>query len=240
MTGTTGSNFNPAIQPEIGRWSGTAFNPISVATYTAGDPSFTSVSNFTEFSPFVAASGGALPVVLSKFTATKRKNSVDLQWQTLSETNCDYFGIERSNNGNDYNELSQIRGAGTTISTNDYQYTDHAPAQGDNYYRLRQVDFDGSFSYSPIRVISMDKGKDINVIPTVAYADIRLDLSESLEADAQIDIIEVSTGRIVQTINLSAETSSQTMSVADFAAGMYFVKMINGSEVITKRFVVIK
>lgn len=197
-------------------------------------------TGITSFSPFAVASGGALPVVLSKFTATKRKNSVDLQWQTLSETNCDYFGIERSNNGNDYNELSQIRGAGTTISTNDYQYTDHAPAQGDNYYRLRQVDFDGSFSYSPIRVISMNNGKDINVIPTVAYADIRLDLSESLEADAQIDIIEVSTGRIVQTINLSAETSSQTMSVADFAAGMYFVKMINGSEVITKRFVVIK
>jgi hypothetical protein len=197
-------------------------------------------TGITSFSPFAVASGGALPVVLSKFTATKRKNSVDLQWQTLSETNCDYFGIERSNNGNDYNELSQIRGAGTTISTNDYQYTDHAPAQGDNYYRLRQVDFDGSFSYSPIRVISMDKGKDINVIPTVAYADIRLDFSESLEADAQIDIIEVSTGRIVQTINLSAETSSQTISVADFAAGMYFVKMVNGSEVITKRFVVIK
>lgn len=240
VNGTEGSNFNPTLQPEIGHWDGATFDPISAASYSAGDPSFTSTNSFTGFSPFVVASGSALPVELSYFNAIKRNKTVDLQWQTLSESNCDYFGVERSNDGITYAELTQMRGNGTTQATNDYLYTDLQPYAGMNYYRLRQVDFDGRSEYSPTRNVVMGTGNDVKLSPTITRNSIELSFATALSNDSEVYIAEISTGRILYAGMVQADSYGKTIDVSNLQAGSYLLKFSNGSEVVTKMFVVVR
>ncbi|MCL2328329.1 MAG: hypothetical protein FWC39_07425 [Bacteroidetes bacterium] len=75
---------------------------------------------------------------------------VFVTWATTSETNSNYFTIERSSNGRDFTEIARINGAGTSTVTINYGYADKNPLNGISYYRLKQTDFDGQYSYSSI------------------------------------------------------------------------------------------
>jgi uncharacterized repeat protein (TIGR03803 family) len=89
-----------------------------------------------------------LPVQWLSFTAQKTGSAVLLQWKTAREENSLRFEVERSGNGNLFNSIGSITAAGNTASVSAYTFNDHHPAQGTNYYRLKQVDGDGKFSYS--------------------------------------------------------------------------------------------
>jgi hypothetical protein len=92
---------------------------------------------------------GGVPVELISFTAAYNLNKVELNWSTASELNNFGFEIERSTNNNDWILIGFKEGKGTTTETNYYSFTDRNLTAGKYYYRLRQVDFDGSFEYSP-------------------------------------------------------------------------------------------
>lgn len=93
-----------------------------------------------------------VPVELVSFTTTLGPKSVDLKWTTSTETNNKGFFVERTNNINlnEWNTLQFVTGAGNSTSNKYYNYKDNSPLQGLSYYRLKQVDFDGSFTYSPV------------------------------------------------------------------------------------------
>jgi hypothetical protein len=90
-----------------------------------------------------------LPIKLTSFTADVEDNSVLLKWTTASEINNDYFTLEKSKNGSDYIELSQIDGAGNSSSWRSYAWYDGQPYQGTSYYRLKQTDFNGKSETFP-------------------------------------------------------------------------------------------
>ncbi|GAB1395513.1 hypothetical protein MASR1M65_02880 [Saprospiraceae bacterium] len=253
---TGGSNVEATFQwAESDELSGFVRSLCNVAHYTGGTwnegtngaasgsgpgPYTRKRTGITTFSPFAVIGQGALPVELSYFRALKSGNTALLEWQTLSELNNAYFGIERSNDGINYHELVQMAGTGNSNTAINYHYTDTHPAPGINYYRLRQVDTDGRYSYSPVRSLSYGSAKDFSVIPTIAHSDIRIELSSPVETDARIELIEVSTGRLLQTVTLESGTDSHTIAVSHLPAGMYFIKLQNGHELTTKRFVVVK
>jgi len=97
-----------------------------------------------------------LPIELEDFTVTEENNSVKLFWTTASEINNDYFTIEHAADGIDYTEISKIDGAGNSNNRISYTYVDENPKEGINYYRLKQTDFDGDYTYSNIKVINID------------------------------------------------------------------------------------
>ncbi len=102
-----------------------------------------------------------LPVELLSFTAKKRDaNVIQLDWQTSSETNNLGFVVEKSNTGIHWEELAFIDGAGNSQDPKSYQTLDRDPFVGQNYYRLKQIDFEGSFEYSDIRVVNYEKEGD--------------------------------------------------------------------------------
>ncbi len=253
---TGGSNVEATFQwAESDELSGFVRSLCNVAHYTGGTwnegtngaasgsgpgPYTRKRTGITTFSPFAVIGQGALPVELSYFRALKSGNTALLEWQTLSELNNAYFGIERSNDGINYHELVQMAGTGNSNTAINYHYTDTHPAPGINYYRLRQVDTDGRYSYSPVRSLSYGSAKDFSVIPTIAHSDIRIELSSPVETDARIELIEVSTGRLLQTVTLESGTDSHTIAVSHLPAGMYFIKLQNGHELTTKRFIVVK
>ena len=231
LAGTEGSSFSPTTLPVIGRWSGSNFNPISVATYSAGDPSFESVSNFTGFSPFIAASQGALPVELIGFNAAKRNKEVALDWSTASEQDNDFFAIERSINGNDYHEIGQVEGKGTTLLTSRYSFMDKTPTSGDNYYRLRQVDFNAEFAYSPVRVVRMEQGTSYQVFPTLVSNTLTVRASDISEEDLQLSIISTANGQLISTQTMTAGNTQSEINTESLPQGSYMLQLTKRNEV---------
>ncbi len=89
-----------------------------------------------------------LPISLLYFSATKVNEKIQMLWATASETNNNYFTVERSKDGQDFNEVVNVDGVGNSNSIINYSAIDKEPYNGISYYRLKQTDFDGKFSYS--------------------------------------------------------------------------------------------
>lgn len=100
----------------------------------------------------------ALPIELLNFNAFPINNEiVQLSWKTASEMNNDYFTIERSKNGNSWEEIVTLDGAGNSSSLLSYSTNDNHPYMGISYYRLKQTDFDAQFEYSDIRSLNIER-----------------------------------------------------------------------------------
>ena len=116
---------------------------------------------------------GPLPVEMGIFEASVHDHYVHLNWTTYTEINSDYFSVERSTNGFDqWVEVEQIKAAGNSISLQSYSYVDDSPLMNRSYYRLRQVDLDGSFSYSNIVSVFLEHSKKPFVYPNPATKEI--------------------------------------------------------------------
>ncbi|MBX2946998.1 MAG: hypothetical protein KF725_14280 [Cyclobacteriaceae bacterium] len=154
---------NPATL-RVTRWTGTNWvnQGNGGTTGTATNGTIITSAAVTAFSPFTLASTNAenpLPVELVYFRASLTPEKlVNLQWQTASELNNDAFEVERSKDGFDFTSIARVNGAGTTPTKNDYALLDQFPLSGTSYYRLKQIDFDGTYTYSP--VISIKRGDD--------------------------------------------------------------------------------
>ncbi|WP_276367289.1 hypothetical protein [Chryseolinea sp. H1M3-3] len=102
------------------------------------------------------AASSPLPIELLAFTALLNNSEVNLRWSTAAETNNDYFTVERASDIEHFEPLLEIDGKGTTKELNDYAVTDPSPMYGRSYYRLKQTDFDGKFSYSSVQVVNYE------------------------------------------------------------------------------------
>lgn len=120
----------------------------------------------------------ALPIELIEFSGNLNNlQQVELRWATASEKDNDFFTIERSSNGRDFYNIATIPGAGDHVGRLDYSYLDPSPLHGFNYYRLKQTDYDGSFSHSEVirfNVIRDVFDVDLQVYPNPLKADHKL------------------------------------------------------------------
>jgi len=186
------------------------------------------------FSHFVIhpRTGFLLPVDLTNFTATKNINSVDLTWKTESETNNDYFTIERSSNGIDWKKINRTEGAGNSSHPINYLHTDYSPLTNISYYRLKQTDFDGGYNYSEIqKVIFNSTIINIHPNPTNGQITITGDVNE-LE---QIQIFN-SNGQIVTNLTsiVSNNNTSIVIDLSNLAKGIYYIKTLTTAKKVTK------
>ncbi len=100
---------------------------------------------------------GPLPIALAGFSVELLEGKAAISWQTTSEINNNFFAVERSSDSQEWVQLGLIPGAGTSNVSNDYRYQDHQPLIGYNYYRLKQVDFDGTYAYSTVKFVDNSK-----------------------------------------------------------------------------------
>ncbi len=139
-----------------------------VATHIAGSGTTTnprverSALTFTNLNnSFYVGSDNAsspLPIELTAFNAALSLNGVLLSWSTASELNNDFFTIERSTDGEVFEEVSVVKGKGTSHLANSYTSLDEVPLSGISYYRLKQTDFDKKFTYSKLQIIDNPNG----------------------------------------------------------------------------------
>lgn len=116
----------------------------------------------------------ALPVTLVGFEVEKKEIGIRLSWKTASETNSDFFEIQRSADAKDWKPLGRVQSAGDSREQATYNYPDNEPMAGNNYYRLKMVDRDGTFAFSQVKMVSWNENA-LAVFPNPA-AD-RLEMS---------------------------------------------------------------
>ncbi|MDP5170860.1 MAG: T9SS type A sorting domain-containing protein [Bacteroidia bacterium] len=128
----------------------------------------------TGFSDFTAGELSAFPVEWISFEATSATKGVDLSWATASESNSHYFGVERSSDKAAWTEIGQVEAAGFSTEESHYLFTDLLPTSGENFYRLRQVDFDGRMDYSEVRSVWINES--LRIYPNPVLETLNLEL----------------------------------------------------------------
>lgn len=169
-----------------------------------------------------------LPIQLLTFTGEHKNRKNYINWSTISETNNDYFTLERSFDGYEFSELSVVKGAGTSNSVLDYEVIDHFPESIITYYRLKQTDFNGKVTYSEIILVKGSEEETIEIFPnpTNGIFEIKTPLNEY----AKIKIIN-STGAVLKEI----ECTDQKIDISHFAKGLYFISVETGNTMSVKK-----
>ena len=115
---------------------------------------------FMGFTLGTASAVNALPIDFVNFNAEPVDLAVQLTWETSAEVNNDYFTIERSPDGINWEEIQIIKGAGTSNMSKEYFSTDEQPLYGMSYYRLKQTDFNGNYKYVDARMVEFPRTKE--------------------------------------------------------------------------------
>jgi hypothetical protein len=165
----------------------------------------------------------ALPVRLVSFSAELNQPSVKLKWTTATETNNDFFNVERSTDENRWTVIKKVKGAGNSNSLVNYEAYDDAPVNGTAYYRIAQTDLDGTTTYSGIKIVkNVMNGKGISIYPvpatgnTINFAGISDYKNNSLT-------LRNAGGSIL----FSTTLSKASVELPSLATGVYFVRVMN-------------
>ncbi|MCE7924146.1 MAG: T9SS C-terminal target domain-containing protein [Haliscomenobacteraceae bacterium CHB4] len=178
----------------------------------------------------VEAACAALPVELVFFKGNETNGEVYLNWQTASEKENDHFLVEHSEDGSAFEPVGKVYGSGTTALASNYSFLHSQPVKGANYYRLKQVDHDGTYSYSDIVRVETASGRAIEIYPnpTTGYARLKGDLAEGTMRLSDI------TGRLIYEKKLPDQYS---IDLTWQPEGVYIVEIQMDNEKITKRVV---
>ena len=192
---------------------------------TAQSVTVPGITDFNHGTWAIALEASPLPVELLTFTAKPEENKkVRCDWVTASEINNDYFTVERSKDGEIFEQIGIVDGSGTTSAISSYHFYDMNPYSGVSYYRLMQTDFDGARSWSRVVAVRMESESNIVVYPTIVndmfniqyYSDSNL-VFELYAAD----------GRLIMSQELiAAQKSAQGFQInrGNIAAGVYFAR----------------
>ena len=179
-----------------------------------------------------------LPIELKQFSANAIHEKVRLDWVTLSEENSAYFEIEKSTDGVEFESIVKVDAMGRSSEEANYFIYDDSPFNGNNYYRLKQVDLDGQFEYSDIVSVYFSSSI-IEIYPTFIIGEQNLNVlfSEAV-SEMHFRLYNIQ-GQLMQSSTLSGSERDETqISVSGLQNGTYILHVFNGSQQVTKRVIV--
>ena len=159
----------------------------------------------------------ALPVKWGSFTASKQGNAALLKWTTVSESNADKFVVERSTDGRTYTAIGEVKAANSSNGSS-YSLTDNKPFNGNNNYRIKQVDKDGKSDYSDIRSLNF---ADLRPLITLAPNPAKDFVNVKVEGNTDVLTLQLTsnTGQVIGTYTMSGE--NYTINISSLAHGIY-------------------
>ncbi len=211
----------------LGNWAyvGTLTLPNCIVTTETS-----STNNTSEFSTCVTLVN-SLPVHLLSFNAYAFNEKVNLTWTTVSEEDNDYFVIERSEDGNSFQEIGKVKAVGNSSVLLNYFFVDSITDNKTLYYRLKQIDYNGSSTYSSIKTVeSENTAPSWNVYPNPSNGIYRIsgnDLPENMEV---VNIYGISRPIPMEEV----EGNNFTIDLKEEVTGIYYlkIKLYNHNEII--------
>jgi hypothetical protein len=205
---------------------------VTVTGLTAGDVYYYKIFEYNgSLAPVYNTSGvlsgsvvtGTLPVTWLYFNGTQKSDKVVLTWATSAEINSEYFIVERSSNGVDFRETGRVKASGNNSRDQYYSFTDPVPEQQKWFYRLKQTDRDGQYSYSKIVTVQTEGAGAVHLQPNPVQNSFRIQLPDNSQP-AALSMYNAS-GVLVhrQTIR-----NGQPVTVQQLPAGMYYVQVKQG------------
>ena len=222
------------------------FTIITATGTIIGNPMITWPAGYTGTFSIVGGNQGQisfslLPVELSEFEAQLMDNgSVQLEWQTQSETNNRGFDIEHGTNGLHWSKIGFVAGRGHSLTNNQYTFRHANPAQGTNYYRLRQIDFNGKSEYSNlVRVEIETDNRGFHLYPNPITDNVILSLDSDFTGEATFLLFD-GTGKLVkeQMLSLDGNPFQTSIGLMELPAGLYLAQVHAGPEYWQERIVV--
>jgi hypothetical protein len=166
-----------------------------------------------------------LPVTLVTFNVKAHGTAAELQWRTTSETDNKGFFVQRSNDAMRWSDIGFIDGNATTSQNHDYIFRDETPGNGINYYRLRQIDFDGKTEYSRIVGIRFDLPTNEVTVWVDANRNVQIQTTDELELVTIFDL----SGRIL------LSSSKTGINLSAIPAGILLVRIRTDQGTVTKK-----
>lgn len=221
--GAGGSNMNPGVSgTAVGGGGGGKGNNGGTSGAGANGEVIVTITSFID-----------LPVELLSFTAKPVVNTILLNWETATELNNEKFVIEHSTDGRTFFAIGEQRGVGTTHEQQSYTFSDNKPVRGVNYYRLKQMDFDGQFEYSPVeKVVFSGKGK-VALFPTSTRG--LLNITTDEDRPSTVMVYALNGARLLEKSFDSSH--NMEMNLSQLANGIYIVAIQMNGETYQERVV---
>ena len=243
VNGTTIIDNTTTVVDKIGY--GTANNGegtvvVALSTTTAArrnnDGATDTDNNLADFSIVVPnpTNCGTIPVQLLDFKAQKENKAVKLLWSTATELNNAYYTIERSENGKSFEKIGEVSGYGNSNILKNYQFMDEKPMNTVNYYRLRQVDFDGKETVYKTVSVHFGKSTTTKVYPSIAKDKVNVEISGDNGAS---DLLVVNLlGQVVKAQKLQNTEGVIPVNISDLPNGSYIMRIVSKNESVSQRF----
>ncbi len=177
----------------------------------------------------------ALPIELLYFKATRiGDDQARLEWATSTEINTSHFVIERSTDGFNFSAIGTASAAGNSSSEQFYTAFDNSPSRGVNYYRLKMIDLDETFVYSPTRTVLFNSVGGVTVVPNPVQNAFILTLENPVSAPTRVELIGAN-GALAREGYIIEGENLLRIDISDLAAGSYFIRVDLGNEVISEQ-----
>lgn len=224
----------------VAGWTGTAWVNRGQSAITASDPGNVTSNVDHVFGPVTFGSQSnkvnPLPIVLLSYTATYANGKVDIAWSTASETNNDYFSIERTSDLNNITVVGIVAGAGNSNTTLYYSYTDNDPGVGMVYYRIRQTDYDGKTSASPWMTVKIPLTSNITFITDNSSGNLTINFNND-NSGYDINIYDLAGNIVAKSSKSENGNNSVVVSLSGKSKGIYIVRVSSVANTVTKKIV---
>ncbi len=192
----------------------------------------------------IPGTGGVIPVELTSFTASTSEGEVTLNWSTATETNSSGFEIEKRQDS-EWERIGFVEGHGTTTERQKYSYIDRNVTTGKYLYRLKQIDFDGSYEYSKVVDVDINSPIDFALqqnFPNPYNPSTIIKYSLPIKTQIQLIVFNALGEELRQLVNEEKEAGNYEIefNASSLPSGVYFYQLIAGNFVETKKMILIK
>ena len=180
-----------------------------------------------------------LPIKLTFFKGKNAGNKNVLEWTTASEMNNDYFVIERKSEGeweSEWEMIGQLKGAGNSTTIRNYEFVDNSPfpkgrvGDGLLYYRLKQMDFDGNYTYSKVVTVNQTQSDNLNTLFSSEKNIINCLLTSSVNEKISINLIDILGRKVItETSDIKVGENKLSLDISKYPTGMYVIQLITES-----------
>jgi Secretion system C-terminal sorting domain len=226
-------------------WNGTNFAQAPSNIFAGGNSDGWNGMNFAQAGNSIFAGGAgdgwnamyykpavALPVVFVYFKAKKIDKIGEITWQTSSETNAAYYEIQRGTDALKFQTIGTVSSIGNSKEANTYEFLDENPLKTINYYRLKQVDLDGKYTFTPARALNFTElnAATVKYYPNPNQGKLIVELSENWQKEAKIINIFNELGIVVGHQKLAENSNNHVdINMTGLPKGVYFIQIISKS-----------